>query len=108
MFFLNPVTAEEANIRNRGIKLRLKQAAGLLFNIDFLTILQSVHMGVISTNMCGSMFIHVFYAYLEFSPCFRMCVMACVTELTKITNRTHSRLARQNACQGANKTIGFS
>lgn len=38
----------------------------------------SVHMGAISTNMCGGIFIHVFYAYVEFS--LLLCVCVCVRD----------------------------
>ena len=36
LFFLNPIRAEWANIRSRGIKVSLKEVTGLLFNSEFL------------------------------------------------------------------------
>ena len=35
-------------------------------------------MGAISTNMCGGIFIHVFYAYVEFSLLLCVCERWCV------------------------------
>lgn len=68
LFFLYPFKSpvgpsNQANIRSKGIKLGRKMVTGPLFNAGCFAILHSVHMGVISTNMCISVFIHVFYAH---------------------------------------------
>lgn len=68
LFFLYPFKSpigpsNRANIRSKGIKLGWKVVTGPLFNAGYFAILHSVPMGVMSTNMCISVFIHVFYAH---------------------------------------------
>lgn len=68
-------------------------------------------MGAISTNMCGGIFIHVFYAYVEFSLLLCVCVcvleMVCVTGLARITNTTRSLRGRQTPSKEPTKQSGL-
>lgn len=63
------IKANQASIGSRGIKLSWKQVTGLSFNAGHFAILHSVHMGVISANMCVGVFIHMFYAQGAFPAC---------------------------------------
>lgn len=69
LFFLNPIKANRASFGSGGIKLSWKQVTGLLFNTGYFAILHSVHMGVISANMCVGVFVHMFYAQGAFPAC---------------------------------------
>lgn len=67
--FLNPIKTNRASFGSGGIKLSWKQVTGLLFNSGYFAILHSVHMGVISANMCVGVFVHMFYAQGAFPAC---------------------------------------